>query len=162
MKGEPKMSAFVVSEDHIKAIVAFYANGRYFTAISKEEEATRMANILMEQNVRSVNRRYEENQPAERIEITTRDITCKLINDPVAILKLVQSLEYQSCETDDWRETEAKSILDTIQSDAISRLPGYEHAPWTYSKNVHGAIPRGLYSTEGDHARRAQQKAYGR
>ena len=49
---------------------------------------------------------------------------------PVVILKLCANLDYQSCETPDWKTTKARALLEQIKDEAIRQLPGYEDAPW--------------------------------
>jgi hypothetical protein len=50
----------------------------------------------------------------------------------VALLKLCDCLDYQSCETEDWKQTAAHELLELIRGAAICALPGYEKAPWDY------------------------------
>jgi hypothetical protein len=52
---------------------------------------------------------------------------------PVEILKAISCFAYQSCETDDWRETEAFAFCEALQEDCIGRLPGMSDAPWGIS-----------------------------
>ena len=55
----------------------------------------------------------------------------KNILSPVAILKLIDSLEYQSCESDDYEQTVAYKSLQSIRKSAIHALEGYEDAEWS-------------------------------
>lgn len=52
---------------------------------------------------------------------------------PVEILSAISCLDYQSCETDDWTETEAYAFLQALKDDCIGRLPGMREAPWGIS-----------------------------
>ena len=100
------------------------------------------ANVLYAENVRSVSARYPEDtfdslpgpiEKPEQIEVNYRHFDhINWVLKPVAILKLCDSLEYQSCETDDWEQTVAHTLLQAIRRAAIRCLPGYDDAPWDY------------------------------
>jgi hypothetical protein len=45
------------------------------------------------------------------------------------MLKQCKCYDYQTCETADWEETAAFSIVRSIKEEAISHLPGYEATP---------------------------------
>ncbi len=44
--------------------------------------------------------------------------------DPIQVFATLSCYEYQSCETEDWPESEAKIICDAIKDAAIRALPG--------------------------------------
>lgn len=124
------MSAFICSDAHISAIVAWAAANRAgvhtnpMWFVVDNEVAT--CNMLMEENVESVNYRYRENEPAIPVEYTPP----ARMPSAVAIIKLAQCLRYQSCEHPGWESSLAKKILDEVIETAIFRLPGYEAAHW--------------------------------
>lgn len=99
------------------------------------------ADILYGENIRSVQCRYENCQTVndlpgliekpERVIIPFTRI-CPVV-DPVWILSMCVGLDYQSCETDDWRETDAYKLIRSIKEAAIRELPGYDNAPWEYT-----------------------------
>lgn len=49
---------------------------------------------------------------------------------PVEVLKALQSYEYQSCETEDWEQTDAYHYCEALRHYLINRLPGYRAAEW--------------------------------
>ncbi len=49
---------------------------------------------------------------------------------PVEIIKACDCYDYQSCETPDWKDTEAYAIMQMLRKRAIYSLPGYEEAAW--------------------------------
>lgn len=117
------------------------------------ETAQRVAKGLARENIRSVAHRYPDdpdgNRPgpclldAEIEEAAAIYAAHFWANShhvrkltPVQVLKLCQSVDYQSCETDDWRDTLAWRQLDWIKSEAIRSLPGYEDADWDFSQLV--------------------------
>lgn len=146
------MSAYIVNQAHVIALAAFAAtrdgsswnvDPAYLRTIEHGrsevmrnardcELATMYATILMAENIRSVNHRYNENTPAEIVQVGPRDMIRHV--DPLWILKMCDGLEYQSCETEDWPRTIAYELLNHIRSAAIRRLPGYDQAPWEFTE----------------------------
>lgn len=131
------MSAYVVSDYHINALVTWAAtrhgNDRvtyYWEGRSRDvrENPKRIASVLYAENVRSVNARYNEcDTPSFRyrpIALGYAKLT------PVQVLKACNCYEYQACETDDWEQSEACAIINGIREEAVSALPGYEEAEW--------------------------------
>lgn len=106
------------------------------------ELATLYADTLYRENVRSVAHRYpdlaRDDLPgpiadAGFVDVLPRETTRSDLHlQPVEILKMCDCTEYQSCETDDWRETVAYRLLNAIRRAAIRALPGYEDAPWDF------------------------------
>lgn len=149
------MSAFICGKDHFIVLGLFaasrqggYGRGhiavdpKYIDGLSPEAQQLRgvdlaayYANILYLENVRSVHARYPqdaENTP-ETITIpsyATLQASYKL--PAVSILKMADCLEYQSCETEDYRTTLAWELLSHIRKAAWRTLPGYEDTPWEY------------------------------
>jgi len=161
------MSAYICDPDHPKALAIFGASrtGGYGTAhlrvdpryvkgicppdrpeglhnLTHAELASLYADVLYQENVRSVQARYPQDswetlpgpslKPRE-LAVTWRECNLAFYRPaPVVVLKLCDGLEYQSCETDDYRETVAFRLLDAIRGAAIHALPGYDAAPWEY------------------------------
>ncbi len=123
------MSAFQCTDYHISAL-AIYAESK---DISRELYAKAIGKILHAENVKSVNWRYQEDEkPDFKLDIEARyaffDGGCSL-NYP-KLLKACHCLKYQSCETSDYKDSEAYKILEAIESDATRRIKGYSEAPW--------------------------------
>jgi hypothetical protein len=135
------MSAFVVDNAHIDALVtyagdhhvSYYLNHR---TVIDAGNASEIGQKLLDENVRSVNYRYRETDKAERYEFKrwTRPLQA------ITVIKAIECLDYQSCETDDWRQTEAFAILQAIKDAAIENLPGYkaayDAAPWGMQESM--------------------------
>jgi hypothetical protein len=49
---------------------------------------------------------------------------------PIQVIRAAHCLEYQSCECEDWQETEACAALMGLVDAAARALPGYEQANW--------------------------------
>lgn len=128
------MSAYVVSDKHIDAIMQWASKSRSHPSIYGKNmsydssDQTRVGQILIDENYRSVNYRYKEGDKPHKYRYTSRNT---LTPTPIQILKLLQALDYQCCETNDWRESEAYYIVQSLMSRAIHDLPGYEEAEWS-------------------------------
>lgn len=125
------MSAYVVTDEHIAAILQAsspqYPGDSFSYYWNDEQHCTKnLGQILLNENYRSVNFRYSKND-------SPHEFQPKAIQQykPVEILSLIAGYEYQACETDDWRETEAFAIVDALKHRAIKRLDGYEKDPWS-------------------------------
>jgi len=55
--------------------------------------------------------------------------------EPVEIIKAIHALDYQSCESPEWRDCEAKRILNAIMDASINQLPGMKEAAWSIGVN---------------------------
>ena len=140
------MSAYVCADAQFKALAIFavrkisgamnvdpaYVNGAQDLKNEKPLViANRYAALLLAENVRSVRYRYSDDiGDYEPVIVTDADISNAAQLDPVVILKLCANLDYQSCETPDWKTTQAHGLLEQIRDEAIRQLPGYEDAPW--------------------------------
>jgi hypothetical protein len=134
------MSAFVVSNNHINEIVRYidtpnFSSLSYIKRMLSYPETLEGEKLfqyigyeLMNENCKSVNSRYKTNEFIPFV--FKRKVGDKKLS-PVEILKLINCLDYQSCEHDTWKESNAYLILSVIKNFAISRLQGYENAEWT-------------------------------
>lgn len=119
------MSAFTVTKQHIDAIVTPVVQSRMYNGFINGADAQEIGNILWNQNYRSVNYRYHDNQESPKYYFKQNVVS------PVQVLKLISCLDYQSCETPDWEQTQAFKLLDEIKSIVINSLPGYAEAKWS-------------------------------
>lgn len=133
------MSAFVLSNAHLLALLnfaasydqaprlpAFYLAGGRTLATTSAADLQTAAEILLAQNVASVNYRYRESAPAPAIVFNYSSRP----TDPVQILKACACYDYQAGETPDYSQTDAAAIVDRIRRAAIAALPGYDAADW--------------------------------
>ena len=130
------MSAYVVSDEHIDVLI-YYAIAKqasyYFHPRRVEitrENANEIGQILLDENHRSVNYRYNETDKAPEYKYKPAPGSLPANHQPVQILKAISCLDYQCCETDDWATTHAHAVLEGIKDKAISCLPGYDAAAW--------------------------------
>lgn len=130
------MSAFVVSDNHINALLAYanlndtkvYINDgerSYSISFCDTTELQSAAEALKSQNVKSVAYRYQE-PPADA------SITFRFVPEisHIQAVKACDCLNYQSCETPDYEHTAACQIIRTIRETAIHNLIGYKEAAW--------------------------------
>jgi len=117
-----KMSAFIVNKKHIDYIVTvLYNDNPLFT----KEFLNKTGQTLVDENFKSVNYRYNEsNQPYKYIFEQVRNI------NPIQVLKAINCLDYQSCEHNTWKRSNARKILDDIRDICINKLPGYDDFQW--------------------------------
>lgn len=127
------MSAFIVSRNHIHYLVAAY---QHYGEFLPERNSTELGNLLWQENIKSVQYRYH-GEPLEVLSGPGGDdyrykykYPPPMPLNPVIVLKLAASFEYQSCEHPEWEQSEAYSVVEAIKSAAIHHLPGYEKAPW--------------------------------
>lgn len=132
------MSAYVLDREHFVAIAAFLRANGHATGTSRlyhyepnrpsQEnyyEPERIANVLMAQNLRSVAYRYSEDEQA--MEPVT-DTECRTLarNGPVPtpgrINGILRSLQYQSCETDDYYTSEAFYLTHKVCMAALAAV----------------------------------------
>lgn len=130
------MSAYVVSPDTIDYLVTAsrlwrLASDGYLPYDARNLTDNELGQVLLSENVRSVNSRYNETDETPAYE--HRPVRFDAI-DAVMVLKSVQCLNYQSCETDDWQSTSAFKVLKAIESGAIAHLRGYSDAPWGWTR----------------------------
>ena len=144
------MSAFVVDKAHINAMIRtglavrykpfhWYHKGESHSL--RLENASEVGQMLLDECIRSVGTRYEEsnitNLPGRTDAEYILPFEFKYSYEPptpVEALKLIACYEYQSCETDDWKETEAYAFCEALISSTIGRLPGYDEAPWEWAE----------------------------
>jgi hypothetical protein len=138
------MSAFVVSNDHIDALLTFAIDKRASYNINEscgrmsfaETTATEIGRVLLRENERSVNQRYQENDAGIADSYEWRRFPNRRLT-PVNILKACSCFDYQACETDDYEESVAHRIIDAIRHTAIGSLPGYNDADgWTFARRA--------------------------
>lgn len=153
------MSAYICNPEHFGILAAWATlnecalfEWRHSRKPAAEiETAQRVAKGLARENIRSVAHRYPDtvsgNRPGpcltdERIEEAAALYAAHFMTNsayvrslrPVQILVLCQGLDYQSCETDDWKDTLAWRQLDWIKNQAIRLLPGHATADWSYDR----------------------------
>lgn len=125
------MSAYLVPDYHINALVSWAAGRHGSNAVSYywggrrrdiRGDEKRIASVLYAENVRSVNARYRESDPAHGF------VFKRVVNmlNPIDVIKGCHGYGYQACEAEGYEESEAFAIIAGIERSAIRALPGYE------------------------------------
>lgn len=106
------MSAWTVERGHIDVLVAAL---HFFEVPTKPD----VGQMLWEENYRSVNYRYDENErtPTYAPPENTRAL------HPVAVLKAIDCYEYQSCEHPDWKGSQAHALCLALREAIYRRHP---------------------------------------
>jgi hypothetical protein len=136
------MSAFMCSDAHISAILSAwkFADVHDYDKLDDEKLRT-CGQLLAAANGESVMHRYHdilgENRdavPPAAILAPQFKLSRKIMRSPptpIAALKLIHSLDYQSCEPDNWEASEARKLLYHIERAIIHAMPGYDEAAWS-------------------------------
>ena len=132
------MSAFLVSEKHVLAVANEYVcrvhlGGRRRTDGGDYTMIMDVAKVLWSANVKSVNTRY--NGTSRRGRINIRNLDLSVWYSGGAVLKLVDCIDYQSCEFDGWDDSKARAMLtileyDLVHSGASRDGRDYNNAEW--------------------------------
>lgn len=151
------MSAYICNPEHFGILAAFAVQHRCAvrewcrTVTGNDiETAQAIAKGLARENIRSVAYRYPNDVSGSRpgpclhdaeIEEAAAIYAAHFVTHPqgvapIQIIKLCQSYDYQSCETDDWKDTLAWRQIDWIKSAAIRCLNGYEGVDWSFDKQI--------------------------
>ena len=132
------MSAFVVTDNHINALVRFaslqdvsvyHGNPGKVTRVKGNEQ--QIAQLFLNANVASVNYRYNEQETA-LIEFDPRATALT----PIEAIKAAQCLRYQSCEHPEYEGSLADKLIENIIFVAIRHLEGYAQAAWCIDTRV--------------------------
>ncbi|SLC86610.1 hypothetical protein [Mycobacteroides abscessus] len=136
------MSAFLVDPEHINVLIHAglprqYPNiglRWYYRDANNQEHyerldydtADRVGQMLLDANAASVNHRYDENE----MYIYSYAQPQHTNWSPVEVLKAIHCYQYQACEPDDWKTSEAHAFCDALTHYVINKTPGYDQAPW--------------------------------
>lgn len=125
------MSAFVVSDSQISVVVNVWADA---VAILKSSESgvtdaglglsrcQEVANILLRENVRSVNYRYNEKSRAGKVKFTRRVLYPMV--PALQAIKYLECIDYQSCERPDYNKSDACAINRAMRLDLFRLYVG--------------------------------------
>jgi len=150
------MSAYICNPEQFGILAAYATLNRCVVSewihypADALQTAQRVAKGLARENIRSVAHRYPDDADGGRpgpclldaeVEEAAALYAAHFMSNPhyvkalrpISVIKISQGVDYQSCETDVWRETLAWRQLDWINNEAIRQLPGYEDADWSYN-----------------------------
>jgi len=126
------MSAFTVTNTHINALVRYASRhklsvpyGHVSVRLNVSEHEQEVAQLLLDENIKSVNYRYSETETG----YIEYDRGAPILS-AIQAIKAAQCLRYQSCEHPTYEGSIAQLLVEAIISDAIPRLEGYNEAQW--------------------------------
>ena len=95
----------------------------------------RVASMLARENLLSIEHRYPgdhtgEQEAYEAFDIPAGAETRARQMPRLSIIKGCHCYAYQSCEHPGWESSDARKLIDAIESHAVRNLPGYDAAPW--------------------------------
>jgi hypothetical protein len=155
------VSAWIVSKPHIDLLVSagleFPNHGPlrwntnqdgepWMAAELRRETATSVGQMLWLECFRSVDARYPGEAPHELpgpVDFDGESIPTYQhsgipgLLDPVVVLKQISCYEYQACEHNGWKTSEARRFCMALRDACIGRLSGYEAAPWGFDDAEH-------------------------
>ena len=134
------MSAYLVSEKHI-GLIAAYAHKHELTQYGicyglGIESIKEITTCLAKANLDSVDYRYKQDtdNTENKIYINNSIDHAKAINPDVFpagyIAKQLDCFEYQSCEPENWYQSNAFKILANIRAELVKQFDDYENASW--------------------------------
>jgi hypothetical protein len=146
------MSAFVVGKEHINkiltaALISRYGEMSYYYNDSRhkvnDETIDTIGQMLLDENVKSVMYRYSDSQltdlpgktNAEYLIPFKYEVELSSLSG-IQIIKLIQCLEYQSCEHPEWKTSEAYAFLEALIRRQFERIQGYDDAQWEWVKPI--------------------------
>lgn len=134
------MSAFLVSSESIGMIASYAFNNdllKYGCCYERQinfNTLEKTAEVLARKNIDSVNERYgnEDTSQEDREYIARSVLSAGKLNlravAPEDMAKTLNCYSYQSCEQDDFYDSDAFKIVTACRENLLRNLPGYENA----------------------------------
>lgn len=118
--------------EYVKGDVVEWRSGYEVPGILSKDDATAMGRTLLAANMRSVNARYGERGRAKPYTYTGNGRILTLGE----LAQAVGSLDYQSCEYDEWYTSKARRFLDRVEHAIYHRIPRETIPGWTGEVHV--------------------------
>lgn len=123
------MSAWLCNEEHIYEIAFHYVrNCQQYVQPQNTKSVPQVVKILWKANNDSLAARYGD----DVVSMNVLNDYKPMVNNIFHMAKLVDCYEYQSCEFDEWEESDAKKICTAVTESLLSNNPEYEAAPWGF------------------------------
>ena len=124
------MSAWIVSEKHVLTLAYFYE--KCFNKLTDSTLIKKTARILWNENIKSVNYRYNETNKRSVSKNWLDLIDEKISNE--SLIKQINCWEYQSCEHPGFYKSKAYEMMKDLKivllNEIVSKTTAYELAPW--------------------------------
>lgn len=124
------MSSFIVSENHLNTILSYVnseqANNPYLGQYNYED-LSRIGQMFSDENQKGYADRY--NQDIGMPEFIYKPINTSNVT-PMQFIKLLDCLDYQCNESDDYESTETHKLIERWRKVTYKNLPEYRNAKW--------------------------------
>ena len=115
----------------------YYHDKEWHTVRSKTD-ACKVGQMLWDENIRSVSGRYPDCKTlddlpgviGENYQLTESDIRPVMAVKAADVFSACKCYEYQACEHDGWKNSEAKAVIESLKNQAVRLIPGMEEASW--------------------------------
>lgn len=123
------MSAFLCSEKHISTLVFELA----WREVCPDTPSFRrlLMDLLLQTNLDSLRARYPDDPESSKAEDYNYRYNPEKGLHPIAVYKLASCYEYQSCEHEGWKTSQAKDYIDRLREAVIVQSPEYVNAKWS-------------------------------
>lgn len=108
----------------------FYSGAMRQRDLTDPAEVQRVACLLWHENASSLEARYGDAADMVNSPFKFEDLRDRVRFDPVQIIKSIACYQYQACEHDGWKTSEARTMTDALLMRAATKVPGYEDAIW--------------------------------
>lgn len=108
------MSAFIVNDNTINAVLGFA--DKYDLDNFDCSDLSALGQLLVDENYRSVNHRYDENNTPHTF------VYARYTVPATAALQHLSCIEYQLCEPKDWETTLAFRLCARLRKNMVARL----------------------------------------
>jgi hypothetical protein len=146
------MSCWTVSHTHIDLLVS--ALYKYEVPTVSQLTPDAIGHLLWDTNYRSVNARYGEEIPTPPYQHAPQQsilgdmgagygllgTVAELVRQPCFVYKQLRCYSYQSCECEDWEQSEAAGLMGALETvvlaglglspEEVCRQEAYDEAPW--------------------------------
>ena len=143
------MSSYIVDKEHIEQIVLYVYKLKGIDSLNyyhkgKRIEFDSLGNVAKElstANCEGVNYRYEDNNnPYSFDDLSIGNLKVK---NPLQVIQLIRCLEYQSCDSPNYENSIANTILKTMINHIVSYMIQHEcelhstesYKLWDYNEN---------------------------
>jgi len=125
------MSAFLVNNKHINAIVTYAVK----SSIILDEEAQAVGEQLLRANLYSLKVRYDDKLKVSELGYKFVSV---VVSD-IQVYKCIECLNYQSCEYKYWSRSTSYKLLESLKTSIsaiygdVNKHPHYDNLSWELS-----------------------------
>lgn len=114
------MSSFICSDKHIVTFVV--GVNLLLHAPVPQEELQKQADLLLKENIRSVNWRYNECTKNTTVVFDPAVVQLAENYSPADLVRLGDCIDYQCCDHPKWKTTKGHHLLMTLQNHAYYHM----------------------------------------